>query len=135
MKELPVARLGELLNSGEPRLQCIDVREPWEHETASLPGFKLYPLSRIQSWCVRRSHRSCVNTRLSDARTFASARAGTIADELDPSAPTVVLCHHGVRSRSVSEFLVERLSFADVANISGGIDAYSRRVDASVPLY
>ena len=47
----------------------------------------------------------------------------------------MVLCHHGVRSRSVSEFLVERLGFTDVCNISGGIDAYSRRVDASVPLY
>ena len=54
---------------------------------------------------------------------------------LDPAARTVVLCHHGVRSRSVSEFLVGRAGFTDVLNISGGIDAYSRRVDASVPLY
>jgi rhodanese-related sulfurtransferase len=52
VKELPVAVLAELLASGAP-LQCIDVREPWEHETASLPGFKLLPLSRIQSWCDR----------------------------------------------------------------------------------
>ena len=133
MKELPVAALAELMAVGEPRLQCIDVREPWEHEAASLPGFKLYPLSRIQSWCERRSRGSSLRRHATDTRV--SARAGSIADELDPSAPTVVLCHHGVRSRSVSEFLVERLQFSDVSNISGGIDAYSRRVDASVPLY
>jgi rhodanese-related sulfurtransferase len=58
-----------------------------------------------------------------------------VAEDFDPAAPTVVLCHHGVRSRSVSEFLSERCGFADVYNISGGIDAYSRRVDAAVPLY
>ena len=54
---------------------------------------------------------------------------------LDPAARTVVLCHHGVRSRSVAEFLVSRAGFTNVDNISGGIDAYSRRVDAAVPLY
>ena len=55
--------------------------------------------------------------------------------ELDPAAHTLVLCHHGVRSRSVAEFLVSRAGFTHVSNISGGIDAYSRRVDGSVPLY
>ncbi len=54
---------------------------------------------------------------------------------LDPSAPTLVLCHHGVRSRSVAEFLVSRAGFTDVSNITGGIDAYSLRADKTVPRY
>lgn len=55
--------------------------------------------------------------------------------ELDPDAPTVVLCHHGVRSRSVADWLVSKAGFTAVSNITGGIDAFSRRVDKSVPLY
>ena len=35
-------------------LQCIDVREEWEHQTASLAGFQLRPLSRMSEWCVAR---------------------------------------------------------------------------------
>jgi rhodanese-related sulfurtransferase len=58
-----------------------------------------------------------------------------VRSDLDPDAPTYVLCHHGVRSRSVAEFLVSRAGFTNVHNVSGGIDAYSRRVDAAVPLY
>jgi rhodanese-related sulfurtransferase len=54
---------------------------------------------------------------------------------LDPSAATVVLCHHGVRSRSVAEFLVDRCGFTDVSNISGGIDAWSMERDPSVAQY
>ena len=43
--------LAELLAAGA-EVQCIDVRESWEHDAASLPGFRLMPLSKIQSWCA-----------------------------------------------------------------------------------
>jgi rhodanese-related sulfurtransferase len=69
------------------------------------------------------------------ARVCAAPRAPTLRADFDPDAHTVVLCHHGVRSRSVADFLVSRAGFTNVSNISGGIDAYSRRVDGSVPLY
>ncbi len=60
--------------------------------------------------------------------------ADRLDEELDREALTVVLCHHGVRSMSVANFLVER-GFQRVVNVSGGIDAYSRLVDRSVPRY
>ncbi|MBC7994862.1 MAG: sulfurtransferase, partial [Rhizobacter sp.] len=44
------------------------------------------------------------------------------------------LCHHGVRSLQVVAFL-ERQGYEQVYNIAGGIDAWAREVDASVPLY
>ena len=54
---------------------------------------------------------------------------------LDPARPTVVLCHHGVRSRNVAEFLTAQAGFTDVMNVRGGIDAWSRVIDPSVRRY
>ena len=61
-------------------------------------------------------------------------RAPSIEDDFDKSEPVYVLCHHGVRSRSAANWLVS-LGFGRVYNISGGIDAWTRRVDDSVPMY
>ena len=54
--------------------------------------------------------------------------------ELDPSADTVVVCHHGVRSFQVAVFL-ERAGFARLHNLSGGVDAWAKTVEASMPVY
>ena len=98
---------GELkgrLDAGEEPV-LLDVREPWEFELARIEGSTLVPLSEIQ-----------------DRFT-----------ELDPSAETVVICHHGARSANVTQAL-DRAGFAHVLNLEGGLDAYSD-VDASVPRY
>lgn len=88
----------------------IDVREPWEVQTASISaeGFELLnlPMGSIPSELPR----------------------------LDPERPTACMCHHGVRSMHVANFLVQQ-GFETVANIEGGIDAWSRERDPSVPLY
>jgi peptidyl-prolyl cis-trans isomerase SurA len=55
--------------------------------------------------------------------------------ELDPDRPIACLCHHGVRSAQVAGFLEQRHGFASVTNFSGGIDAWSVQVDATVPRY
>lgn len=54
--------------------------------------------------------------------------------ELDHSRPIAVLCHHGGRSMQVAMFLAQR-GFTRLANIAGGIDAWSLQVDSSVPRY
>ena len=54
--------------------------------------------------------------------------------ELDRDQPIAVLCHHGSRSMQVAAFLVQQ-GFGHVANITGGINAWSSQVDASVPTY
>ena len=54
--------------------------------------------------------------------------------ELDPARPLAVLCHHGARSMQVASFLKHH-GFEHVANVAGGIDAWSVEVDASVPRY
>lgn len=54
--------------------------------------------------------------------------------ELDPNRPVACLCHHGGRSMQVANFLAHQ-GFAHVANISGGINAWSIQVDPTVPRY
>jgi rhodanese-related sulfurtransferase len=48
--------------------------------------------------------------------------------------PVIVLCHHGVRSRMVVG-LLRHAGWRNVMNLDGGIDAWSREVDDSVPRY
>ena len=56
------------------------------------------------------------------------------SEELDDEAPIVCICHHGARSANVAMFLESR-GFKQVFNLQGGIDAWSRQVDAAVPTY
>lgn len=97
------------LEDGRP-LQLVDVRESPELAISSLPGFTHLPLSRAGAWLP------------------------TVSDELDPEAPTAVLCHHGMRSARVGFALLGE-GFAEVYNVEGGIDAYARKVDPDVPTY
>lgn len=55
-------------------------------------------------------------------------------DELDPQRQIVCVCHHGMRSAQVAMFLASR-GYGKVLNLSGGIDAWSRQVDPTVPVY
>jgi rhodanese-related sulfurtransferase len=54
--------------------------------------------------------------------------------ELDPDAEWVVVCHHGIRSAQVAMYLA-RNGFDRVANLSGGIEAWSLDVDPTIPRY
>ena len=85
----------------------LDVREPWEFETAHLAGAKLLPMGDVPS----RAHQ-----------------------ELDPEDHIVVICHHGVRSMNVTAWLRQQ-GFEKAQSMRGGIDAWSRTVDGNVPVY
>lgn len=107
VKEIDVLQLSDRLEKGEP-VYLLDVRQPWEHETASLPGSRLIPLDQL------------------------AARAGEINPPDD--ALIVVYCHHGIRSQSGAA-LLGQLGFRNTASLFGGIDAWSLHVDPSVPRY
>ena len=72
--------------------------------------------------------------RIDGARHIPMSMIRTRFQELDRSAPIVIYCHHGMRSQAVAEFLV-RQEFTQVANLVGGIDAWSLHVDPAVPRY
>lgn len=103
-----VAWLQAARTVGQPVV--LDVREPAELRTASVraEGFTLcaMPIGSIPA-------------RLS---------------ELDPARPIACLCHHGTRSMQVATFLQSR-GFTHVANIAGGINAWSDELDPGVPRY
>lgn len=84
----------------------LDVREKWEWDTAHIAGFVHIPLKDIPS-------------RI---------------NELDPTHSIAVMCHHGARSARAVDFLLQQ-GFIAVYNVNGGIEAWSREIDPSVPLY
>ena len=72
-----------------------------------------------------------------DGFTLLTIPMGTVParlDELDPAQPIACLCHHGGRSMQVAQFLASR-GFDKVANIAGGIHAWSAERDPSIPTY
>ena len=57
-----------------------------------------------------------------------------MVSRIDKATPIVVLCHHGMRSKSAAERIL-RDGFTQVYNLEGGIDAWSQKVDTTVPRY
>ena len=108
--QISVAELGRLLKTPADAIQFVDVREAWELELAKLEGFKHVPLSEFADW------------------------SNNIQARLDPEKETIVLCHHGVRSAQMCQWL-QTQGFAQVKNVVGGIDAYAIVVDPSIPQY
>lgn len=96
--------------TGHVRVRLLDVREPWEVQLASVV---------VDDFDLTAIPMGSIPDRL---------------DELDVEATWICLCHHGVRSQRVAEFLL-RQGFAKVSNLAGGIDAWSLERDPSVPRY
>jgi rhodanese-related sulfurtransferase len=104
--EISAGQVKALQKAGET-FTLLDVREPWEVEKASITGAKNIPMGDVPA----RAHQ-----------------------ELDPEAHIVVMCHHGVRSLSVTNWLRQQ-GFEKVQSMRGGIDGWARTVDPKVPLY
>jgi len=103
--EIDVRELSAKRERGED-FTLVDVREPHEWEIARIPGAILMPLRTIPE-------------RL---------------PELDSSRELVLHCHHGARSMRALEFL-RQVGYSKLKNVRGGIDAWSREVDPTVPRY
>jgi rhodanese-related sulfurtransferase len=92
--------------SQEGQVVLLDVREPVELALAAVADAVHIPMNQVPA-------------RLS---------------ELDPDATVVVMCHSGMRSHRVAEFLLGS-GFTKVFNLRGGIDAWSTEIDPQVPRY
>jgi rhodanese-related sulfurtransferase len=84
----------------------VDVREPWELEICRIAEAIHIPMGEIPS-------------RL---------------NEIPGGVPLVVMCHHGMRSRQVMQFLA-RSGRSNLKNMQGGIDAWAREIDSSLATY
>ena len=105
IREISVEDLKSRRDRGENPL-VIDVREDWELKLAQIPGVVHVPMNQVPA-------------RLT---------------EFSKDAETIVMCHAGGRSMRVAQFLVKQ-GFTNVANLAGGISAWSESVDATVPRY
>lgn len=116
MKSIHPAQLQDWLQQAQAQAPkgrlpiVLDVREPWELQTASVKadGFELLHMPM----------------RSVPARYL----------ELDRDQPIACLCHHGARSAQVAHFLINN-GFTEVVNIHGGIHAWSQERDPGVPVY
>jgi rhodanese-related sulfurtransferase len=95
----------ERRHAAEEPFVLLDVREPDEIATASVPWATAIPMRDIP------------------------ARMR----ELPRDAQIVCMCHMGGRSERVAEFLAA--NGYDAVNLTGGIDAWSRAIDSDVPRY
>ena len=84
----------------------LDVREPHEYAIARLERAVLVPMREVPG----------------------------AVDRIPRDADVIVYCHHGMRSRSVAEFLRAQ-GYGRVANLAGGIDRWSIEIDPAVPRY
>lgn len=106
--ELTPEALANLRKESEARnIVLLDVREPWEVQVAHLDGTVNMPMGDIPS----RAHA-----------------------ELDPEQRIITICHHGIRSLQVANWLRNQ-GFDEAQSLSGGLDAWSREIDPSMPRY
>lgn len=106
MRRFSVTELQAYLNQYIEQPLLLDVREPWEYEKCRLGGSILIPMQQIP----------------------------TALDNLDPNKETVVICHHGIRSRQVAYYL-EQQGFDNVINLEGGVEAWALDVDPTMERY
>ena len=104
MREFGADELKQHLESNSPFL--LDVRQPWEYELCSLDNSTLIPMGQIPD----------------------------NIGELDKERETVVICHHGVRSRQIARYL-ESTGFSNVINLKGGVSAWAKVVDTTMTTY
>ncbi len=106
MRDLSAIQLRDHLASSDSNPLLLDVREPWEYQRCHIEGSQLIPMGQLTS----------------------------ALNALDPQRETVVICHHGIRSRQVAMYLDHR-GFSNVINLAGGVEAWARDVDLDMATY
>lgn len=105
MDHITATELNQRLQQGDEPL-LLDVREPHEFNYCHIGGSVNIPMSQV----------------------FAELA------KLDPRQETVVICHHGMRSSQIANFLITN-GFEKVINLKGGVAAWASQVDPSMPTY
>lgn len=105
MRQFSAPELQQYLQQGAKPL-LLDVREPWEFDICHIEDSKLISMAYIP----RR------------------------IKELDKDQEIVVICHHGVRSLEVAQYMTHH-GFSNIINLIGGVAAWAQEVDHDMPTY
>lgn len=106
MREFDAQQLQQYLSNINSPPLLLDVRQDWEYDICHLAGSLLMPMAKVPALMV----------------------------ELDKSRETVVICHHGIRSRMIGAYL-EQAGFDNIINLRGGLDAWAKVIDTSMSTY
>jgi rhodanese-related sulfurtransferase len=104
-EEIEVTALAQMQRTGSAHL-VVDVREPPELDICAIAGSLCIPMQEIPEQL----------------------------HQLPRDRPLVILCHHGVRSAFVTQYLRQH-GFDNALNLAGGIDAWSRLIETEMPRY
>ena len=110
--EISVQELSRLSNNASPhtgpseRILLIDVREDWERDIASLPH----------------------------AVPFSQKNASNLMKHAASAQHVIIFCHHGIRSLYAATYFREN-GISNAKSLKGGIDAFSKQIDSSIPRY
>lgn len=106
MKTISASELNLLLEEANEAPFLLDVREPHEFDYCHIANSHLMPMQSIPN-------------RL---------------DQLSKNTAIITICHHGMRSQQVAQFLVQN-GFKDITNLTGGVHAWATEVDNTMPTY
>ena len=104
--ELTVTESKRRLDAGPQRAVLVDVREPYEWEICRVENSEHVPMRQIPAH----------------------------VPTLPKDKHLLIICHTGVRSMRVTEFLRAQ-GFAAVSNVAGGIRAWAEEIDPAMPRY
>jgi sulfur-carrier protein adenylyltransferase/sulfurtransferase len=105
VRSITVGELKARLDAGDDLL-IVDVREPHEREISNIEGSLLIPKGQVV------------------------ARAAEIPKDRE----VVMQCKTGARSRDAI-IMLQRLGYTNLVNLTGGINAWAREIDPSLPVY
>ncbi len=106
MREFNAAQLKTYLGTCNEQPLLLDVRQPWEFDLCKIENSVSIPMAQIPSEL----------------------------ESLDSNRETVVICHHGIRSRRVGNYL-EQAGFSNIINFSGGVSQWAKTIDTQMPTY
>ena len=105
MQTILSEELKKRLDAGEKPI-LLDVREPWEFSICKIEG--------------------SVNISMSEPEK--------LINELNANDEIIAICHHGMRSFQVCNYL-ENNGFNKVLNLDGGIDSWAKTIDTDMAQY
>ena len=106
MRHFTPIQLQDYLAQAEIKPLLLDVREPWEFEYCSIKDSILIPMGELLNKL----------------------------EELDPLRETIMICHHGIRSRQMGYYM-EQAGFTNIINLSGGVERWAEDVEADMKRY
>ena len=104
MRRMDAQQLAEYLQDAQPLL--LDVREPWEFDICRMDNSVNIPMGQIS-----------LNLK-----------------QIESAQECVVICHHGVRSMHVIQFLQQQ-GMETLINLDGGVNAWAQQVDSDMAVY